>query len=174
MGCPWLTAWALRMMADFSAWRKTSRKKTVSTRPLRIRSANTFPAPTEGSWSASPTSTNRVPGRSARSSAAKSVRSTILISSTITASASSGSFSVFWKLTIPSVQFMPSRRWMVWASIPVSSLIRLAARPVGAASTISSPIFCNRATIPRTVVVLPVPGPPVRISTPRSAARRTA
>ena len=69
---------------------------------------------------------------------------------------------------------MPSSRWTVWASMPVSSLMRLAARPVGAASTISSPIFRNRATMPRTVVVLPVPGPPVRISTPVRAASSTA
>ena len=86
-------------MAEVSAWRNTSRKNTVSARPLRIRSENTFPAPTEGSWSASPTSTSRVPGRSARSSAENRDTSTMLISSTMTASASSGSFSVFWKVT---------------------------------------------------------------------------
>ena len=98
-GWPRFTAWALRMMADCSAWRNTSRRNTVSTLPLRIRSENTFPAPTEGSWSASPTSTSRVPGRRARSRAENSARSTMDISSTITASASSGSFSVFWNVT---------------------------------------------------------------------------
>ena len=96
---PRFTRWALRMMADCSACRNTSRRNTVSIFLLRIRSENTFPAPTEGNWSASPTSTSRVPGRSARSSAENRDTSTMLISSTMTASASSGSFSVFWKVT---------------------------------------------------------------------------
>ncbi|EJX03134.1 hypothetical protein EVA_08760 [gut metagenome] len=50
---------------------------------------------------------------------------------------------------------------MVLASIPVASLIRLAARPVGAASRIRSPMCFKAAMIPWVVVVLPVPGPPV-------------
>ena len=96
---PQSTMWALRMMADCSACRNTSRRNTVSIFLLRIRSENTFPAPTEGNWSASPTSTSRVPERSARSSAENRDTSTMLISSTMTASASNGSFSVFWKVT---------------------------------------------------------------------------
>ena len=100
----------------------------------------------------------------------------MLISSTITASASRGSFSVFENTgsRVFSSHFTPRRRWMVWASESESSLMRLAARPVGAASTVSSPIRRNRATMPRRVVVLPVPGPPVRISTPFRAASSTA
>ena len=163
-------------MADSDAWRNTSRKNTVSTRPLRIRSENTFPAPTEGSWSASPTSTSRVPGRRARSSAEKSPTSTMLISSTMTASASSGSFSVFWNVSwwVASFQLMPKSRCTVWASMPVSSLMRLAARPVGAASWMPSPMFKSRATMPRTVVVLPVPGPPMSSMTRPASALRSA
>ena len=53
---------------------------------------------------------------------------------------------------------------MVLASRPVISAMRLAARPVGAASETFSPRRSNSANIPRKVVVLPVPGPPVRIN----------
>ena len=53
-------------------------------------SRSTFPAPTLGSWSTSPTSTSRVPGRSARSSERIRKMSTMDISSAITTSASSG------------------------------------------------------------------------------------
>ena len=141
-----------------------------------MRSPNTFPAPTLGSWSGSPTSTSRQPGRSAASSARISARSTIEVSSTITASASKGSFSFFVKVTSPvcSFQLMPSRRWMVCASLPHSSPMRLAARPVGAQSSTSSPMRSKSATMPRTLVVLPVPGPPVRISSSSCAASSTA
>ena len=63
---------------------------------------------------------------------------------------------------------------MVFAEISVTSLIRLAARPVGAASKnggsslykaalgISASSF-KHIKIPLIIVVLPVPGPPVRI-----------
>ena len=100
----------------------------------------------------------------------------MLISSTMTASASSGSFSFLRKVTSPvsSFQLMPRQRWMVCASLPQSWLIRWAARPVGASSTVSRPIRSNSVTMPRTEVVLPVPGPPVSSSTPRSAASATA
>ena len=112
----------------------------------------------------------------ARSSDAISSRSTMLISSTMTASASSGSFSFLRKVTSPvsSFQLMPSARCTVWASRPHSWLIRWAARPVGASSSTSSPIRSNSVTMPRTEVVLPVPGPPVSSRMPRSAASATA
>ena len=55
---------------------------------------------------------------------------------------------------------------MVLASLPVSSVILLAALPVGAASATSSPLFSIRVIMPLTVVVLPVPGPPVKIRSP--------
>ena len=54
---------------------------------------------------------------------------------------------------------------MVLASMPVASLIRLAALPVGAASRTRSPAFFSAAMMPCVVVVLPVPGPPVSTMT---------
>ena len=67
-----------------------------------------------------------------------------------------------------------SRRWMVLASSPVSSLMRLAARPVGAARNTRSPASFNRWIMAFRVVVLPVPGPPVRMRMPCSKAARIA
>ncbi|MCB9623418.1 MAG: hypothetical protein H6723_08765 [Sandaracinus sp.] len=49
---------------------------------------------------------------------------------------------------------------MVRASWPVASVRRLAARPVGAASKTLRPSNSCACTNARTVVVLPVPGPP--------------
>ena len=52
-------------------------------------------------------------------------------------------------------------RWIVFASIPMDSVIRLAARPVGAQRRQFTPLA---RTIPKselTNVVLPTPGPPV-------------
>lgn len=73
--------------------------------------------------------------------------------------------------------FKPSSRWIVLAGNPVVSFIRLAARPVGAASRIgkiswvylfgsnSKPFnSANKLTIPLITVVFPVPGPPVKIN----------
>ena len=144
--------------------------------PLRSMSPSTLPAPTEGSWSGSPTITSRQLGRSASSSACISSRSTMLISSTMTAWASSGSLAFFLNVTCPvsSLKLMPRHRWMVWASRPVTSPSRLAARPVGASSSTSRPIRSYSVTMPRREVVLPVPGPPVSSSTPLSAASATA
>ena len=153
-----------------------SRRATVAMRPLRMRSENTFPAPTLGSWSGSPTSTRRQPGRSAASSARISERSTIEVSSTMSASASSGSFSPLVNVTSPvwSLKVMPSMRWMVCASRSHSSPMRLAARPVGAASRTFNPMRSKSATMARTLVVLPVPGPPVSSSNSSFAASSTA
>ena len=50
---------------------------------------------------------------------------------------------------------------MVEALWPVSSLSRLAARPVGAHSATWSPASSYRLRMALTAVVLPVPGPPV-------------
>ena len=63
----------------------------------------------------------------------------------------------------PSGGLVSSSRWMVFASMPVDSDSRLAARPVGAASRILAPVSRKAVMIPSVVVVLPVPGPPVRI-----------
>ena len=173
---PRFTAWALRMMADCSAWRNTSVRVTDATEPLRRISPSTLPGPTEGSWSGSPTITRRHPGFRAARRASISGRSTMLISSTMTASASSRSFSFFLKATSPvsSLKVMPRQRWMVWASREHSSLMRLAARPVGASSRTVRPMRSSRVTMPRVEVVLPVPGPPVSSSTPLRAASSTA
>ena len=60
---------------------------------------------------------------------------------------------------------------MVLASRPVASLMRLAARPVGAHSAISRSRE-SRCKMQRMPVVLPVPGPPVMmVSGPQTEAR---
>ena len=62
---------------------------------------------------------------------------------------------------------------MVRAGQPVASLMRLAARPVGAHSS-TSPI-CRMMRMMRLMdVVLPVPGPPVMMQMPSRAAASTA
>ena len=67
-----------------------------------------------------------------------------------------------------------SSRWMVAASWPVSSASRLAARPVGAASTILAPLARASSTTDRTVNDFPQPGPPVSTATREVRASRTA
>ena len=56
-----------------------------------------------------------------------------------------------------------SSRWMVFASSPVVSARRLAARPVGAARSGVTPFARRMVRMPRMMVVLPTPGPPVTI-----------
>ena len=63
---------------------------------------------------------------------------------------------------------------MVAASWPVSSASRLAARPVGAASTILAPLARASSTTDRTVNDFPQPGPPVSTATFEVRASRTA
>src|SRR6266481_198841 len=53
------------------------------------------------------------------------------------------------------------RRWIVFASSPVVSVRRLAARPVGAQSNTSIFLAWRICRILVTIVVLPTPGPPV-------------
>ncbi|CAM5598183.1 hypothetical protein SCYAM73S_00009 [Streptomyces cyaneofuscatus] len=60
------------------------------------------------------------------------------------------------------------------ASAPVSSASRLAARPVGAASTTFARLARASSTMDRTVNDFPQPGPPVRTATFRLSASRTA
>src|SRR5665647_3744316 len=67
-----------------------------------------------------------------------------------------------------------SKRWMVFASWPVASLIRFAALPVGAASNNLTPILTKIFRMALTMVVFPVPGPPVMIKTLSVTARLTA
>ena len=63
---------------------------------------------------------------------------------------------------------------MVLASNPVASVIRLAARPVGAQSSSLTPLAARMRRIELTIVVLPTPGPPVITSTLDRSARRIA
>ena len=63
---------------------------------------------------------------------------------------------------------------MVDAVCPVSSLSRLAARPVGAHSATRSACASYRLKMALTVVVLPVPGPPVSTITRLESASRIA
>ena len=62
---------------------------------------------------------------------------------------------------------------MVRASCPVASVMRLAARPVGAQSTTELSAE-SRRMMQLMSVVLPVPGPPVMTSTPFSSAAKIA
>ena len=63
---------------------------------------------------------------------------------------------------------------MVFASQAVDSDSRFAALPVGAASAIFIPMESNIRISACTTVVLPVPGPPVRIITPWQSASKIA
>ena len=152
----------------FIAWRKILSRLTTPIRLLFIKSASTLPAPTGGNWFLSPTIISLQESGKASSSAEKTVTSTIDNSSTITASHSSGFLRLCAKLgsSAPSLNSTSKSLCIVLASLPVSSVILFAALPVGAASATSSPLFSIRVIIPFTVVVLPVPGPPVNISKP--------
>ena len=63
---------------------------------------------------------------------------------------------------------------MVFASTPVASVMRFAARPVGAQSNSDTPLAARILRIELTIVVLPTPGPPVITSTFAVSARRIA
>ena len=52
---PRLIRWALVMIRLPAAWRNTSVSRTTGTAPEPMMSARTWPGPTEGSWSTSPT-----------------------------------------------------------------------------------------------------------------------
>ncbi len=70
----------------------------------------------------------------------------------------------------PSPGLHSSRRWIVVASAPVSSLRRRAALPVGAHSRAVAARPLTSSTSVRIVALLPVPGPPVRIDRRCSSA----
>jgi hypothetical protein len=63
---------------------------------------------------------------------------------------------------------------MVLASKPVASVMRLAARPVGAHSRSLTPLAARIRRMPLTMVVLPTPGPPVMTNTLHTSASRIA
>ena len=164
-----------------------------SPRPSTI-SASTAPASTDASWSGSPTSSSRLSGRSASSSRAISVSDTIDVSST-TITSWGNRFSRWWRNRDElsgrdrnsrcSVDaFSSGRRSRSTASSLstsncTASSSLAAALPVGAASAIrsgglpdSDACSASRASSRATVVVLPVPGPPV--STVSDCVRATS
>ena len=133
--------WALVTMRLCMDCRKISFRRTTGSISDAIRSPNTFPGPTLGSWSLSPTRIRRQPSGNARNTASKIVTSTMDSSSITKASQSRLFFSflanVGWSFSSHSTC---NKRWMVLASFPVKSDIRLAARPVGAARSTFSPL----------------------------------
>ena len=52
---PRLIPWAVVTIRLPAAWRNTSVNRTTGTAPEAMMSARTWPGPTEGSWSTSPT-----------------------------------------------------------------------------------------------------------------------
>ncbi len=170
--CPALMRWALVTTPDCWAWRKTRVSRTAGTGlPSARRSRSTSPAPTLGSWSTSPTNSRWAPGGTALTSLFASSRSSMDASSTTTRSASSGR-SRSYAASPPGLS--SSSRCTVDASAPVSSASRLAARPVGAASTTFAFLARASSTMDRTVKDLPQPGPPVSTATFRVNASLTA
>ena len=98
--------------------------------------------------------------------------STIEVSSTTSRSQSSGFASSRRKP--PPFGSTSRRRWIVLASKPVASFMRLAARPVGAHSKSFTPFAERMRRMALTMVVLPTPGPPVTTSTFEARAVSTA
>ena len=139
-GSPRLILCALTMMSLSDAWRKIRFRRTTLQAWESMMSFNTHPGPTLGSWLTSPTRISLVPTEIALSREYISEISTIDISSTMITSASSGLLSSLSNPPLPSAPpFSSNIRWTVRASNPVVSLMRFAARPVGAAKKISKP-----------------------------------
>ena len=135
-------------------------------------SASTWPGPTEGSWSTSPTMSSAAASGTARNSERINRTSTMLASSTTRRSQSRECSSV--RRNSPVRGSVSNRRWMVFASSPVLSDSRLAALPVGAQSATRTCLAIRIFRIELTRVVLPTPGPPVITSTLLERAIRTA
>src|SRR6266568_4143158 len=95
----------------------------------------------------------------ARTSECMSGTSTMEVSST-TRSPQARVFYSFL-LNRPVAGSISSRRWIVFASKPVVSVSRFAARPVGAHSRHFTPLALRIIRIEFTSVVFPTPGPPV-------------
>ena len=87
-----------------------------------------------------------------------------MLVSSMTRRSQSSRFSAL-RLKPPFFGSVSSRRWMVFASMPVCSAMRLAARPVGAASRIFVPLAATIRRMASSSVVLPTPGPPVTTAT---------
>ena len=150
-------------MPERAPWRKTVSRRVTAAWPDSMRSPSTLPAPTDGSWLTSPTSSRWAVEGIARSRAAASLVSSMLDSSMMTKSACRGSSAVAVKP--PSAGSNLSRRWMVEAGRRVASVMRLAARPVGAPSAMRVRLAERMSHRARRIVVLPVPGPPVSTAT---------
>ena len=139
--------------------------------PLSMIFFKTVPGPTEGSWLTSPINIRRMFSGTAFNRLLIRRMSTMELSSMIRTSPSSGCSSLCSKVPEP---VYPSRRWIVFASIPVDSEALFAARPVGAARRMCSLNFLNTSMIPWVTVVFPVPGPPVSTMPFDAAAVRIA
>src|SRR6202040_2487735 len=160
------------MMRLCAACRKTSVRRTTGTAPDEMTSANTWPGPTEGSWSMSPTIKRADLSGTALMSDCISMTSTIEASSTTSRSQSSGLSSP--RLKPPPLGSTSSSRWVVLASKPVASVMRFAARPVGAHSRMLVPFAARMRKMALTMVVFPTPGPPVMTRTLDISASRIA
>ena len=176
---PSLILWALVTIPLSPACRKTFVRRTTLKHSDSIISFKTFPGPTLASWLTSPTKTNLVPTVTAFKNACIKKVATIDISSTITTSVSNGFCSFLPNFASSSGSSLcppdiSSILWIVFASWPVASVIRFAARPVGAARLTSNPSDSNSWIIALIVVVFPVPGPPVIIDTPLFCVATTA
>ena len=169
---PLFTRWALTMIMLSLDWRNISLSRTTGTTSESMISLSTLPAPTEGSWSTSPTRIRVACSGIALSRWYMRIVSIMEASSMTKASASSGFCSSF--LNRPSLGLNSRRRCMVRASRPVASLILRAALPVGAASITLWPMRSWIAMIDLMMVVFPVPGPPVMTMTFRSTESLTA
>jgi len=178
-GSPLLILCAFMMISLSAACLKIFSSFTTSKQPEWIISFNTFPGPTLGNWSTSPTRIRRVPTAIAFSSEFIIDTSTMDISSTIMTSVSSG-LSSFLSKCMPvfcesdALPQISSSLWIVCASYPLVSAIRFAARPVGAARRISRPSISKYLIMVLIVVVFPVPGPPVITINPFKTALWTA
>ena len=135
-------------------------------------SASTCPGPTEGSWSTSPTSISAARWRHRLEQRVhqRHVDHRDLVHHQQVA---------LERVLLAPLEAAPagsasSRRWMVLASSPVASLIRLAARPVGAPGRWPGSWPARIFRMALTSVVLPTPGPPVITSSLERSARRTA
>ena len=172
-GCPELIRWALVTTPDCWAWRKIRVSRTRGDRAAVGEQVAQHLARADD-WAAGrrPRRSSRcAPGGTALTSLLASSRSSIEASSTTTRSASSGR-SRSYAASPPGLS--SSSRCTVEASAPVSSASRLAARPVGAASTTLAFLARASSTIERTVKDLPQPGPPVSTATFSVSASRTA
>ena len=103
-----------------------------------MMSASTCPGPTEGSWSMSPTISSAAASGVAFISACISmhVDHRGLVDDQQVAVEGLSSL----RLNPPPLGSTSSSRWIVFASMPVASVMRLAARPVGAQSSILTPL----------------------------------